>query len=63
VSRRRRERPPIVKLLDGLVGIQQRGGCDDCLADQEITLDPTGIYVLTIRHDNSCPYYRSRRAT
>lgn len=32
------------------------GGCDDCDAVQRLTTDGAGVYVLEVRHDDSCPY-------
>lgn len=56
MSNRPHRRPtnPIRAELDRLVGLRIPGGCDDCLAYQEI--EPVGgIHVLHIRHDDTCP--------
>ncbi len=34
------------------------GGCDDCDAYQTVEPSGPGVYVLTVHHDPSCPYYR-----
>lgn len=41
--------------LDALVGTSFNGGCDDCGARHKLAKDPSGIYVLTIEHDPTCP--------
>lgn len=41
--------------LDGLVGASSPGACDDCGASQSMSKDSSGIYVLTVAHDDTCP--------
>ena len=42
------------------------GGCNRCDAYQVLTPDPdpnhAGIYYLTVRHDDWCPFLRARNA-
>lgn len=33
------------------------GGCTDCDAFQTVHRDH-GLYLLTVHHDDTCPYYR-----
>jgi hypothetical protein len=42
--------------LDNLAGRRLPGGCDDCDAYQEIAEPAPGVYVVTVRHDSTCPY-------
>lgn len=44
--------------LDAMTDRRIPGGCDDCDAYQTVTDHGDGLYVLTIHHDKSCPYYR-----
>lgn len=46
--------------LDTLTDRQLPGGCDDCAAYQVVAQHSPGVYVLTVHHDGTCPYYRSR---
>lgn len=47
------------RALDALAGRRIPGGCDDCDAYQEMTTDGGGVYVVTVRHDASCPWLRA----
>ena len=44
--------------LDALVGSTMLGGCDDCHAEQTMRRDESGVYVLQIAHDPTCPTLR-----
>jgi hypothetical protein len=35
-----------------------RRECPDCLADSELDASAPGVWLLTIRHDPTCPRYR-----
>lgn len=50
-------------MLEDFVNKRVAGGCDDCDAYQEITTDGSGIYVLAIYHDATCPYLNAREVT
>ncbi len=41
--------------LDALLGTSFDGGCDDCGARHQLAKDSSGIYVLTVEHDPTCP--------
>lgn len=32
------------------------GGCDDCNAYQTFREQEPGVYVLTVHHDDGCPF-------
>lgn len=38
------------------------GGCDDCTAYSDLIDHGGGVYVLAVRHDESCPAFRARQA-
>lgn len=38
------------------------GGCDQCDAYQTLEKSTTGVIVMTVHHDEWCPFLRSRRA-
>lgn len=38
------------------------GDCPDCDAYTELSRDSTGIWHLSIRHDDTCPAYRAMKA-
>ena len=61
-AERRRARKGTVAepVLDALLGGRIPGGCDDCDAYQELSTDGSGIYVLAIRHDDTCPWLQAR---
>ena len=46
-------------MLEPLPDQPIHGGCDDCDAYQEMTTDGAGVYVVTVRHDASCPWLRA----
>jgi len=48
------------RALDALAGRRIPGGCDDCDAYQEMTTDGAGVYVLTVFHDDTCPWLNAR---
>jgi len=54
-----RKTPEPVSPLDALVGHRVLGGCDDCNAYQDVTR-VDGIYRITVRHDDTCPWYNAR---
>ena len=35
--------------------------CPDCCADTELVQSTPGVHVLEVRHDETCPAYRSMR--
>lgn len=43
--------------LRQLAGRRVPGGCGDCDAYQVMTED-SGVFVLTVHHDDTCPTYR-----
>ena len=47
-------------MLDALPNRPIPGGCDDCDAVQRLTTDGAGIYVLTVFHDDTCPWLNAR---
>ena len=51
--------PTTASVLDRLTGQRVPGGCDDCNAYQTV-VKQDGIYVLTVHHDSTCPYYIAR---
>lgn len=58
MSNRRKPTNPTRAVLDALTGQQMPGGCDDCDAYQTVTRQDTGVYVLAVHHDDTCPFYR-----
>ncbi len=50
---------PVPSALDGLAGRRLPGGCDDCTAYQTIEQQASGVYVLLVHHDDTCPAYRA----
>lgn len=53
---------PVRELLDGLVGLEVDGGCDDCTAYQTIERVAAGVYVFHIFHDDTCPWWQRHQA-
>ena len=49
-------------VLDQLTGQRVPGGCDDCSAYQTVVEHSPGVYVLTVHHDDSCPWLRQRES-
>jgi hypothetical protein len=43
-------------MFEALLDQRIPGGCDDCDAYQQLTTDGSGIYLLEVFHDDSCPY-------
>ena len=50
--------------FSALTGREIPGGCDDCNAVQTMEEDATipGVWHLTVKHDDECPFLRARRA-
>lgn len=46
---------PVVNILGPLEGAEIPGGCDDCDAYQTVEAVQSGVWVLTVHHDDSCP--------
>lgn len=36
------------------------GGCDDCHAEQVLHEEAPGVFVLTVLHEDTCPYLNGR---
>lgn len=52
---------PLAAQLAPLIGLQIRGGCDDCDAYQGVD-EQHGHWVITVHHDDDCPTWaRIRR--
>jgi hypothetical protein len=51
---------PIHDLLAALDGAHIPGGCDDCDAYQTLETEGSGVSVLTVHHDASCPRWNER---
>lgn len=47
------------RMLAPLAGQRIDGGCDDCHAYQELEQVEPGVWVLNVRHDNTCPFLAS----
>lgn len=45
-----------MSVLDAMTGRRLPGGCDDCDAYQVMSRCADGLYVLTVHHDETCPY-------
>ena len=60
MSNRRRLRPQTAagSVLDAMTGHRMPGGCGDCTAFQTLDRHDSGVYVLTVHHDDTCPTYR-----
>ncbi len=52
-----RPEPHTISVLDNLTGRRLPGGCDDCDAYQTVTQRGDGVHVLTVHHDETCPFY------
>jgi hypothetical protein len=50
-------------MFEALLDQRIPGGCDDCDAYQQLTTDGSGIYVLAVRHDATCPWLSQRDRT
>ncbi len=44
------------ELHRALSGNRLPGGCDDCDAYQTLTKAADGFYVVTVHHDDTCPW-------
>lgn len=58
MSNRRRLRRSVPSVLDAMTGHRMPGGCDDCTAFQTLDRHDSGVYLLTVHHDDTCPSYR-----
>jgi hypothetical protein len=43
-------------------GEQIPGGCDSCDAYQTVDTPTPGIHMITVHHDDWCPFLRARNA-
>lgn len=41
--------------------VRIEGGCDDCDAYSELVEVEPRMWVLAVRHDATCPYFRARQ--
>jgi len=57
-SRRLRPQTTVPSVLDAMTGHRMPGGCKDCSAYQTLDRHDTGVYILTVHHDDTCPAYR-----
>ena len=55
----KRTTPAAIPFLDALLDQRVAGGCQDCDANQVMTA-AGGVYVITVAHDDTCPWLRSR---
>lgn len=55
-------RGPTTSALDEMTDHVIPGGCDDCTAFQTVEQHHPGIYVLTVHHDDSCPWLTQHQA-
>jgi hypothetical protein len=46
---------PALSSLAALSGRRLLGGCGDCDAEQELTDMGDGVFVLVVRHAETCP--------
>lgn len=51
------------KLAADLAGAVLPGGCNRCDAEQVLTEELPGVFILTIRHDDDCPVLAAKRGT
>ena len=51
---------PTRSALDAMTGRRLPGGCDDCDAYQRVTRYADGLYLLTVFHDDTCPWLNRR---
>ena len=52
---------PLGDVLAALNAIEFDGGCDDCPAYQTIKTVRSGVHVVTVHHEDSCPTWGSIR--
>ena len=50
------------ELFKKIEGHQIPGGCDACDAYQTVESPSEGVAVLTVHHDDDCPFLRARKA-
>jgi hypothetical protein len=53
----------LTELFEAMAGRHIEGGCDDCNAYQTMMTRQDGIHVLTIHHDDTCPFLQARWAS
>ncbi len=46
--------------LASLDGARIRGGCDDCDAYQTIDATQAPLFMLTVHHDDTCPWLAAK---
>lgn len=46
------------RLLSSVAGKRVPGGCDQCEAEQVLEEVGTGVWVMTVIHDDGCTFYR-----
>jgi hypothetical protein len=69
VSRPRKLSPAqaaVARELGPLDGAEIAGGCDHCDAVQTVEPAAAGVWSITVRHDDDCPFlaeYRKRAAS
>lgn len=57
MSRRRRiPTPDPLDTLAALEGLEVPGGCEDCSAFQTVRMTADRVAVVTVHHDESCPW-------
>lgn len=53
---------PLADILAPLIGLEIRGGCDDCADPFQTVEQQHGSWILTVHHDDDCPTWaRIRR--
>lgn len=54
-----RRRPTTLdRLHEQVEGQRLPGGCDDCDAYQTLDKHDSGVFMLAVHHDDTCPFYR-----
>ena len=60
-------RRPALRCSLGCAGRRLPGGCEDCDAYQTLARHPDdargGVYVLTVHHDETCPWLSDHLTT
>lgn len=57
MSNGRTFRRQLVDLFGPLEGSRVRGGCTNCDAYQTVHPVTSGVWSITIHHDDDCPFY------